>query len=360
MRRLTVLQVLTSLGTGGAERLVLDMMARFDSTSFDVRLAILANDRSALEVYGHSGMPVEVFDMRGWGAPRALAAMRRYVGELAPDVVHAHMFHPLVAAVLTGATLPTKPAVCFTSHCNELAFTPLRTAVVRSLRKFRAADIVFVEEQHPKLNANRVVVIPNGVDVPDAVPKRTAWRTDGPIRLVAIGRLADQKDPLGLIRTFATLQHARVTLDFYGEGPLESEMRALIEEHKLGDRIRLCGVSRDVRSVMRAADILVAPSKFEGMPIVLLEAGSEAMPAIATPVGANAQILGGGRGVVAHPGVFGEALARMIADPDGSLAAGRRLRGYVMEHHSISATTSMHEKLYAQVAQPFLPSLGVR
>lgn len=350
MQRLTVLQILTSLGTGGAERLVLDMMARFDTSAFDVRLAILADDLSALDVYGHQGIPVEVFDMRGRNAPAALARLWRFVETLAPQVIHAHMFHPLVAATITTATSSPRPALCFTSHGNELAFPPLRSAVVRLLRKRRAADIVFVEGQHPSLNADNVVVIPNGVDVPKGVPDRIQWSAGGPVRLVAIGRLVEQKDPLGLIRTVAALENERILLDFYGEGPLEHEMRALIAQLGIGHRVQLRGLSSNVRAVMRVADILVMPSKFEGMPLVLLEAGSEAMPAVATPVGANAKILGSDRGVIAGADGFGAALMRMIADPEGALAAGRRLRSYVNDHHSISTTTRMHEQLYARLA----------
>ncbi|MFL9839865.1 glycosyltransferase [Sphingomonas sp. ST-64] len=350
MRRLKILQVLTSLGPGGAERLVLNMMDRFDVDRFDVRLAILMDDRRALDVYGHTDVPVQVFDMRGKRAPAALAAMRRYIAALSPDVIHAHMFHPLVAATLTSGGASPAPALCFTSHCNELAFPPLRSAIVRLLRRRRTADIIFVEGQHPSLNAPHVVVIPNGVNVPATVPPRAPWEPDGPVRLVAIGRLADQKDPLGLIQTIATLDNERVTLDFYGEGPLQDEMRALIERLNLGERIRLRGLSRDVRSVMGAADIMVMPSKFEGMPMVMLEAGSEAMPIIATPVGAIASILSPDRGVIAEAEGFGAALARMIAEPDASLAAGARLRDYIDAHHSIAATTRMHERVYAGIA----------
>ena len=350
MRRLKVLQVLTRLGPGGAERLVLEKMAQFDPDSFEVRLAILADDRRALDVYGHHGVPVEVFDMRGLRAPKARAAMARYVGELAPDVVHAHMFHPLVAATLTLGAASPGSALCFTSHCNELAFPPLRSAVVRLLRPRRAADIVFVEGQHPALNADKVIVIPNGVHVPRTSPRRAPWRVDGEVRLVAIGRLADQKDPLGLIRTISALQNDRITLDFYGEGPLEGEMQALIAKLNLGNRVRLRGLSRDVRGVMRAADIMVMMSKFEGMPMVMLEAGSEAMPILATPVGATSKILGADRGVLAEAEVFGSALASMIADPRGAIASGERLRRYVDDHHSIAATTRMHERVYRRIA----------
>lgn len=355
MSRLKILQILTSLGPGGAERLVLDMMSRFNPDAFDVRLAILLDDQRALEVYGHQGRSVDVFDMRGMDAPASLLALRRYVQQMAPDVIHAHMFHPLVAAAIVTIGAHQPPALCFTSHCNELAFPPLRSVIVRALRGRRRADVVFVEGQHLSLNAENVVVIPNGVDVPMVEPARTPWEPDGPVQLVSIGRLADQKDPLGLIRTMAAIDNSRLKLDFYGEGPLEADMRDLIAQLNLGDKVKLKGLSRDVRAVMRKADIMVMPSKFEGMPMAMLEAGSEAMPIIATPVGANARILGADRGTITEAVTFGSALIRMIADPAAALAAGQRLRRYIDDHHSITATTCMHEEVYRQIAYSKTP-----
>lgn len=355
MRRLKILQILTSLGPGGAERLVLEMMPRFNPDAFDVRLAILLDDQRALDVYGHQGRSVDVFDMRGMGAPASLLALRRHVRQTVPDVIHAHMFHSLAAAAIATTGTRQLPALCFTSHCNELAFPPLRSAIVRALRGRRAADIVFVEGQHPPLNTDNVVVIPNGVDVPLAEPVRTPWEPGGPVQLVSIGRLADQKDPLGLIHIMAAIDNPHLKLDFYGEGPLETEMRDLIAQLNLGDRVQLKGLTRDVRTVMRKADILVMPSKFEGMPMAMLEAGSEAMPVVATPVGANARILGVDRGTIAAAETFGSALVRMIADPAAALAAGRRLRRYIDDHHSIAATTRMHEMVYRQITNSKAP-----
>ncbi|KRB82868.1 hypothetical protein ASE00_12710 [Sphingomonas sp. Root710] len=167
---------------------------------------------------------------------------------------------------------------------------------------------------------------------------------------MAIGRLVDQKDPLGLIRVVASLGHQGISLDFYGEGPLEAEMRTLIASLNLEGRIQLKGVTSDVRSVLHQADIMVMSSKYEGMPIVILEAGSEAMPVVATPAGAISEILGTDRGVVAGIETIGIALMRMISDPETALAAGQRLRQYVENHHSITATARTHEAVYRQIA----------
>ena len=69
MRRVKVLQVITGLVPGGAERLVLDMMELFDADRFDIRLATIVDDLRALEVYGHQSLPVEVFDLRSGPRP---------------------------------------------------------------------------------------------------------------------------------------------------------------------------------------------------------------------------------------------------------------------------------------------------
>lgn len=349
MRRVRVLQVITGLGPGGAERLVLDMMEIFDADRFDMRLATIVDDLSALEVYGHQSVPVEVFDLRSGSRLAALDRMRGFMKNFAPDVIHAHMFHSLLAAWATTRLLATCPAICFTSHLNPYPAT--RALIVRNLKRWRDADIVFSADQHPGLNAGRTEVIPNGVPVGVDPPSRLPWDPAGQIRLLAVGRLAEQKDPLGLLRSFALANLPSACLEFAGSGPLEGQARILAAELGLTNRVRFYGVCDNVREKMRTADMLVMHSKYEGMPMAMLEAGAEAMPVVATRVGSIPDLLGGDRGWLAQPEQFAETLRAVVADPAAAITAGRRLHAHVLRRHSIQATVREHERLYLSLAK---------
>ena len=174
--RIKVLQVITGLGNGGAERLVLDLIREMDQTKFDVRLASIASDLSALETYGHQDRPVEVFDLSGSGRLKSLLMMRQFMRDFAPDDVHTHMFHSLVASVLLRAPQFNTPAICFTSHNFDQAFSPVRAAIVKLFSPLRATDILFNEAHHPNLNCRNAIIIGNGVPVCDTLAQRRSWR----------------------------------------------------------------------------------------------------------------------------------------------------------------------------------------
>lgn len=347
--RTKVLQVITGLGNGGAERLVLDLIREMDQKKFDVRLASITPDLSALKTYGHQDRSVEVFDLSGSGRINSLMKMRRFMRDFAPDVVHAHMFHAFVASVLSRAPQLKAPAICFTSHNFDQAFPPVRAAIVKLLSPLRAADILFSETQHPILNCRNTNIIGNGVPVCDTLAPRRSWRDAATIRLIAVGRISEQKDPLGMIRTLAKLNDPRVRMDFFGQGPLEQECEKLIRKLGLEQRVRLRGLSNQIRNEMRNADILVMHSLYEGMPMVLLEAGAEAMPVISTPVGSIPNLLGDDRGVLAPAAGFADQLSALIADPEKAIENGMRFHHYVNNNHTISASARLHEKLYVSL-----------
>lgn len=338
---LRVMQVITGLGPGGAERLLLDLAARLDPRRIDLRLVSIKDDLRALRAFGHEGIPVEVLDLSGARALRGMLALRDLMRGFAPQVVHAHMFHGLVAATLAARALPRPPRLCFTSHN---AFHPrARALAIRALRPWRAADVVFAPGQHAPLNARRTAVIPNGVPVADAPPPRRPWSPAAPVRLLALGRLVPQKDPLGLLDAVARVATDRIHLRFAGDGPLRAEAEA---RAALGLRPEFLGHREDVRALLRDSDLLVMHSLHEGMPMALLEAGAEATPALATPVGAIPGMLAYGRGFLAPRDAFADRLAQVLADPGGALAAGRRLHAHVLAHHGIEATVERHAALY--------------
>lgn len=349
MARLKVAQIITGLGAGGAERLLLDMYSVRDDDQFDVRLISITGDLTGLSVYGHSETPVSIFDLSGRGKVGRLVALRQFLRHFQPDVIHAHMFHALVAAVLCSRFIASRPAICFTTHLNHYA--PLRATITRLLKPYRAVDIIFSCDQHPSLNAAEAIVVPNGVFVEPEPPRRRRWEAGDKLRLLAVGRIADQKDPLGMLRSFAASGLENATLEFVGIGPLMDDATALARSLGVSDRVAFHGLRNDVREFLDSCDVFVMHSKYEGMPIALLEAAARAMPVIATPVGSVGEIIRDGRGIVAGPDDFANALKELAADCDAALAMGRRLHANTLAQYSITATTTVHEQIYRRIAR---------
>jgi glycosyltransferase involved in cell wall biosynthesis len=178
-----------------------------------------------------------------------------------------------------------------------------------------------------ELSPSQVTVLPNPVRWSPEVPHR-AGRAQ--VQFVALGRICEAKGSYDLLKAFAALPadlRARARLVMAGDGDVDGA-RKLAEP--LGERVSVLSwigpAERD--RLLAASDVFVLPSHAEGMPMALLEAMAQGLPAIVTPVGGIPEVFtNGAEGLLVGPGRVAElaaAMSRMIGDDAERLAAGRR------------------------------------
>src|SRR5207253_6012868 len=150
-----------------------------------------------------------------------------------------------------------------------------------------------------RISRERVVVIPNGVDLERFAPRdrlaaRVQYRVgEGAFVVASIGRLGQQKGHTYLLQALAGVhkQIPSLVCLIAGEGPLrqalESEARAL----GLEGVCRFLGSVRDIETVLAIADVAALPSLYEGMPNVVLEAMAMGCPVIASAVGGSTELV---------------------------------------------------------------------
>jgi glycosyltransferase involved in cell wall biosynthesis len=258
-----------------------------------------------------------------------------------PDVIHAHVFEAGFPAVLLGRRLgcPVVVSEHFTAFQRDLV-----RGADRQLARFcfRHADVVcpVSEDLRHQLEAlqprGRYRVVPNVVDTavfhPPAEPRDQPQGR--PIRLLNVASLDEKKRHVDLLHALA-MARARgldAQLEIVGEGRLDGELRALTDALGLGGAVRFAGSRspQEVAERMRAADAFVLPSRFENLPVVLLEAMASGLPAIATAVGGVPEIVDDGAGTLVAPGDV-EGLAAVIehlaATPYDAAALARRAEG---------------------------------
>ena len=226
-----------------------------------------------------------------------------------------------------------------------------------------AADARWLEEE-ARLPRRFLRVVPNGVAIDPAAgsPERRASARRaleiGPEEsvLLFVGRLAAQKAPLRILETLAALlrldrRRKRVRAAICGAGPLESELRAAEERMGLRGSVLWLGEVEDTGPVLAAADLLLLPSEWEGLPYVLLEALAEGTPVLATPVGGVPEVLSGPLATGCVPwsleawaaaarGSLEQPTARAIWGREGA-AILRRYR----EEESVRATLDAYREL---------------
>ena len=183
----------------------------------------------------------------------------------------------------------------------------------------------------------------------DLEAPRTA-RGEPPYRVLSVGRLETEKNPLLLADVLAALG-PDFALDIVGEGPLEADLRARLEELGVADRAALLGyvpLDGGLLDRYRAADVFLHVSWTEGLPQVLLEAFAARAPVVATEVGGVGAVAEGAALLVppGDAGAAADAVRRLVRDAglrERLVAAGlERARGRTQE--------AEHRRLLAFIA----------
>ena len=281
---------------------------------------------------------------------RAFRQLLRLFRAERPDLVHAHMpisgFLARMAAWWAGV-----PRIAYTGHGFWFNFPgSWPRSVVGFAMEWLAARVtgtfltVSEAEAH---DARRLhihsgaIAVGNGRDPtrfrPDPVARlriRAALGVaDGQVVVLAVSRLIWHKGYPELAAAMRTVPHAalwvageRLTSD---RGP---DMTALLRDAGLGARLQLLGHRDDVADLMAAADIFVLPSRFEGLPMSVIEAMLTGLPVIASDVrGPAEQVVPEATGLLVPPGdasALAAALQRLVADPAlrARMGASGRLR----------------------------------
>ena len=365
--RIRVLWLTKGLGPGGAERLLVSFAARADRALFDLRAAYLLPHKDHL-VQALDDLDVPSTCLYGGriGDPRWLGRLRHLVREDGIDVVHIHS--PLVAsqARLALRALPrrNRPDLIGTEHnvwSSHHPATRWANRLTLPLEDVTIAVSEQVRESMPPRLARRTEVIIHGVDVA-AIGARRSERSDARAELgirpdevvvVTVANLRSNKDYPTLLRAARRLIDQGLPVIFLsvGQGPLASEIE---EEHKhleLGDRFRLLGYRDDPVRVLEAADVFCLASRYEGLPISMLEALAVGLPVVATRVGGVPSVVTEGReGLLVEPGdpaALANAISRMVpkeARAAYAAAAVARSRDFHIDE-AIERQQDLYERL---------------
>ncbi len=186
------------------------------------------------------------------------------------------------------------------------------------------------------------------VAIPRADARRALGLTDERTVVLFVGYLLPEKGVRELAAAATGLGDPYTVL-FVGEGP---EHGYGSEDPRAGDRLRYVGQQshEDVIRSMAAADVLVLPSHGEGLPTVLVEAGSVGLPVIASTVGGIPELLADGRGTLlptVDAAAIADALLAFNARRDEAAASAVRLRAHVRAHYDVNTNARELARHYA-------------
>jgi glycosyltransferase involved in cell wall biosynthesis len=233
-------------------------------------------------------------------------------------------------------------------HCAGVV--AVSEQVKRSLLKDLGAGAVDGKRLH--VVANGVREVP-AVSADERTVARAIWGLESDEALiVGIGRLTAQKDFASLLQALALLPaDARGwRCIIAGEGELQQDLAGLTRDLGLSDRVRLAGLVPDVRGLLAAADIFCLPSRFEGLPLVLLEAMAAGLPVAAFAIDGIADVVTDGvQARLVAPGDtcgLASALGALMADRGERRRLGEAGRLLVGAQYDFNRVILQLEKVY--------------
>lgn len=198
------------------------------------------------------------------------------------------------------------------------------------------------------------VVIHNGI--PDVPPALRASPATGPPELVMIARFEPQKDHESLLRALAALPHRSWTATLIGDGPTRHEHQELAHRLGLADHVTFTGEVDDVCQRLKRAHVVALTSRWEALPLTILEAMRAGLPVVASAVGGVAEaIVHGTTGMVVpreDPPALTRALDRLLSDASGRARLGAAARQRYEERFTLDRMVAATNELYARVSAP--------
>ncbi len=369
---------ITELNPGGAERAFVQLALGMSRADWTPSVYCIGPRGALAEELEREGVPVACYGASGVRhLPRVLRRLTTDLRAFRPAILQTWLYHANLAGRIAGhrAGVP-------------IVVSGIRVAERRSRWRLRfdrwtsgwvnrhvcvsqaVADFSIREGGLP---ADRVVVIPNGVDVerfstaPPVGPESLGVPPQSPTVLFA-GRLDPQKDPLLFVEMAARVARLRPEARFLiaGDGPLRSAVARQVEMQGLTETVRLLGRRADVASLMRSAACLALCSRWEGMPNVVLEAMAAGIPVVATDVeGVRELVLPNQTGLIVPPNNVEEltaAVLLVLSDPESATALGRCAQDIACERFTWFRFISSHVDLYRALlvenspSSPSLPS----
>jgi glycosyltransferase involved in cell wall biosynthesis len=299
--------VITELEPGGAERCLVELATRLDRNLFSPAVYSLGPEPPlAKQVLVQSlitaAVPTHFLGLRRpWHYFRGVRHLAALLREQQPDIVQTFLFHANVVGARAAALadVPHHVAGLRVADPRHWRTTMERWASRRADRLICVSQSVADFYRQRGFPPEKLQVIPNGIDVAQwqnqpAADLQALGVPSGRRVFVFVGRLDQQK---GLDRLFPQLPWIFEQLpqhDFLliGEGPLSAPLQSLANRLGIAPRVHFAGWRSPIAPILAAADLLVLPSRWEGMPNVILEAMACGKPLISTRVAGVLELLG--------------------------------------------------------------------
>jgi glycosyltransferase involved in cell wall biosynthesis len=289
---------------------------------------------------------------------------RRLIREWQPDIIHAHFAVPAGAAAFVLSRLTGVPYI-LTAHLGDVpGAVPEKTdRWFRWIYPFtppiwrNAARVVAVSEFTRQMALRHydvpIQVIPNGVELA-GLPFSRREPAGQPARIVFAGRFMEQKNPADLVQALERLRELPWQCVMLGDGPLLESLRLSVAGSGLAERFRLPGwvTPEQVLAEFARSDLLVLPSRSEGLSVVGVQALGMGLAMLLSNAGGNLELVRDGENGFLFPvgdvNALTDRLSRLLENPSMLQSAQVKSRE-MAKKFDLPAIISQYESIFSNI-----------
>lgn len=348
-KQLKILEVIDSLGSGGAESLLKNfVLAAKKNKLFKIEIATLySNDIFKEEIRGADILVWELgltfkYDLRGVIKLIKLIKRKNY------NIIHVHLFPADIFVAIASLFLSKNIKWIFSEHN---VYNRRRTfKIFKVLDNFtysRYSKIICVSKQVEStlfswmpFVKEKTKIIPNAVPIPKLL-KSSFFKT---YDILFVGGLTQAKGVDILLKAVKILKNKyskNLKTAIVGDGPLRENLNSLAAQLRIDEEVKFLGIRKDIDKLMESSNIFVLPSRWEGLPMVILEAMSRRMSIIATTVGGIPEVIENEKeGILISPGdpqALAQAINELLENEELQEKLSQTAYKKVRENYSIEA-----------------------
>lgn len=300
-----VLHVINSLATGGAEKLILETIPKYNELGIKADVLLLnGTSHPFLEELKKQNC-CEIFVL-GNSSPYQL----KFIGKMIPyfkkyDLIHAHLFPSNYFSVAAKRMLRSKVQLVYTEHntsnrrFRSKSLQLINKNIYKSFDKIICItdEVKSVVKILAKVPDEKLVIINNGVDTKkfaeaNLLPRKQIHETlkDEDFLLIQVSSFREQKDQKTLIKSLKQLPE-KAKLILVGDGVLRNENETLVKKMSLENRVFFLGNRIDIPNVLKSCDVVVLSSNYEGLSLASIEGMASGRPFVASNVPGLSEIV---------------------------------------------------------------------
>jgi glycosyltransferase involved in cell wall biosynthesis len=356
-----------TLDRSGAEKQLTLLATGLSRDEFDVDVVALTRGGPFEKTLAEAGIATTVLHKRFRADPLALWGLRQHLRERRPDIVHTWLFAASAYARLVAGRR-NAPKIIVSERCVDSWKSGWqlwldRRQIARTARLVGNSQSVVDFYVTQGIPTEKTLVIRNGIPEfePPAIDRESelaALDLPPEARVVGyVGRLARQKRIKDLLWAIELLHQLdeRAYFVVVGDGPERGELERFAKEIRIAERVRFLGHRDDVARLLALFDVFWLASSFEGQSNSLMEAMAAGIPAVASDIPPNRELVVDGRtGYLVKAGdaaAFAQFADRILADKDLADRLSQASRERMREEFSVQRMIDAYAELYRDVVR---------